>query len=100
MKVIIPVKHSYLNGRTGKFDYYLEKREVDIQEEWKEVVLQHNFRPGLLISNLGNIKCINGSPRKVNYDRDGYQRISIKIPPHTPGYNNACEKVLQLEYIV
>ena len=92
MKVIIPVKHSYLNGRTGKFDYYLENREVDIQEKWKEVVLQHDYRPGLLISNLGNIKCINGSPKTVHYDRDGYQRISIKIPPHTPGYDNEREK--------
>lgn len=92
MKVIIPVKHSFLNCKTDKFDYYLENREVDIQEEWKEVVIQHDFRPGLLISNLGNIKYINGTPKNVSYDRDGYQRIAIKIPAHTPGYDNEREK--------
>ena len=92
MKIIVPVKHSFLNCKTDKFDYYLENREVDIQEEWKEVVLQHDFHPGLLISNLGNVKYINGSPKNVSYDRDGYQRVAFKIPAHTPGYDNEREK--------
>ena len=92
MKVIIPVKHSYLNGRTGKFDYYLENREVDIQEEWQKIII-NGFDTDCKISNLGNVVDYFDKPRRVHYDRDGYVRVSFSIPPGTPGFNNPGKRI-------
>lgn len=42
-------------------------------EQWKIVQDFENY----LISNLGNVKTVNGKPKKIVYDNKGYGRVEL-----------------------